>query len=406
MSSWKECKLGDVAEITSSKRIFYSEYVPSGIPFWRSKEVIEKFNRKNISTDLFISNEKYQEIKSKFGVPQQNDILLTSVGTLGIPYLVQSDEQFYFKDGNLTWIKNINNELLNPLFLFKWLSSSIGRESLHEITIGSTQEALTIAGLKTLELLLPPLEEQKVIAEVLSSLDDKIDFLHRQNQTLESFAQTLFRQWFIEEVKEEWEIKFSDAPIQIIDGDRGNNYPKNSDFFTNEYCLFLSARNVTKNGFDFSDCQFITKERDELLRKGKLSRNDVVLTTRGTVGNIAYYHELIPFENIRINSGMVILRADETKISPLYLYILMKSPLFGESVIEHTSGSAQPQLPIRDLNNVSFILPPEDIYNKFMKQVKPIYSKVFSNQKQIQTLENLRDALLPKLLSGEVRVAI
>ncbi len=103
---------------------------------------------------------------------------------------------------------------------------------------------------------------------------------------------------------------------------------------------------------------------------------------------------------------MVILRADETKISPLYLYILMKSPLFGESVIEHTSGSAQPQLPIRDLNNVSFILPPENIYNKFMEQVKPIYSKVFSNQKQIQTLENLRDTLLPKLLSGEVRVEI
>ena len=166
MSSWKSYKLGDIAEITSSKRIFYSEYVPSGIPFWRSKEVIEKFNRKNISTDLFISNEKYQEIKSKFGVPQQNDILLTSVGTLGIPYLVQSDEQFYFKDGNLTWIKNINNELLNPLFLFKWLASSIGRESLSEITIGSTQEALTISGLKTLELLLPPLEEQKAIAEV------------------------------------------------------------------------------------------------------------------------------------------------------------------------------------------------------------------------------------------------
>ena len=404
MSSWKSYKLGDIAEITSSKRIFYSEYVPSGIPFWRSKEVIEKFNRKNISTDLFISNEKYQEIKSKFGVPQQNDILLTSVGTLGIPYLVQSDEQFYFKDGNLTWIKNINNELLNPLFLFKWLASSIGRESLSEITIGSTQEALTISGLKTLELLLPPLEEQKAIAEILSSLDDKIDLLHRQNQTLECLAQTLFRQWFIEEAKEEWEIKFSDAPIQIIDGDRGNNYPKNSDFFANEYCLFLSARNVTKNGFDFSDCQFITKERDELLRKGKLSRNDVVLTTRGTVGNIAYYHELIPFENIRINSGMVILRADETKISPLYLYILMKSPLFCESVIEHTSGSAQPQLPIRDLNNVSFILPPKNIYYKFMEQVKPIYSKVFNNQKQIQTLENLRDTLLPKLLSGEVRI--
>jgi type I restriction enzyme, S subunit len=89
MSEWKECKLGDVADITSSKRIYYSDYVESGVPFWRSKEVIEQFNRKAISIDLFITNEKYEYIKTKYGVPQENDILLTSVGTLGIPYLVK-----------------------------------------------------------------------------------------------------------------------------------------------------------------------------------------------------------------------------------------------------------------------------------------------------------------------------
>lgn len=395
MSSWKKCKLGDVMDLFQglaiNSKTKYLLVEKSDLPLLRIKDLQE-------NTAEFFVNES--EVPEKC-IANENDLIFTRTGIVGLVFM---GKKGVVHNNCFRIVPKIDDIFLK--FYYYYFNREDMREYLTGISAGSVQPDMNHSIFKNEIIPVPPLEEQKAIAEILSSLDDKIDLLHRQNQTLESLAQTLFRQWFIEEAKEEWEIKFSDAPIQIIDGDRGNNYPKNSDFFTNEYCLFLSAKNVTKNGFDFLDCQFITKERDELLRKGKLSRYDVVLTTRGTVGNIAYYHELIPFENIRINSGMVILKADETKISSLYLYILMKSPLFTESVIGHTSGSAQPQLPIRDLNNVSFILPPEDIYNKFMEQVKPIYSKVFSNQKQIQTLENLRDTLLPKLLSGEVRVGI
>ena len=113
MSEWKECKLGDVAEITSAKRIYYSEYVPNGVPFFRSKEIIERFNRQNTSTELSIKRERYEEIRQKFGAPQEGDILLTSVGTLGIPCLVRKEDEFYFKDGNLTWFRNINSKTID-----------------------------------------------------------------------------------------------------------------------------------------------------------------------------------------------------------------------------------------------------------------------------------------------------
>lgn len=103
--------------------------------------------------------------------------------------------------------------------------------------------------------------------------------------------------------------------IEIIDGDRENNYPKQSDFFDNEYCLFLNAKNVTDHGFDFSNNMYITKEKDEQLRKGKLKCGDVVLTTRGTVGNLAFYDNNVIYENIRINSGMVILRMNKEKLN-------------------------------------------------------------------------------------------
>ncbi|VNT22040.1 type I restriction-modification system, S subunit, putative [Streptococcus pneumoniae] len=96
--------------------------------------------------------------------------------------------------------------------------------------------------------------------------------------------------------------------FDIIDGDRSKNYPKSDELFSEEYCLFLNTKNVTKNGFSFDTKQFITKTKDKLLRKGKLERYDIVLTTRGTVGNVAYYDELIKYKHLRINSGMVILR--------------------------------------------------------------------------------------------------
>jgi len=146
MGEWKEKQLGELSDIGSSKRIFYNEYVPVGIPFYRSKEVIEKHNGKTISTELQISIEKYSDIKEKFGVPVEGDMLLTSVGTLGIPYIVQKDETFYFKDGNLTWFRNFNNFLLNH-FLYYWIVSPVGKGELDMVSIGSTQPALTIRGL-------------------------------------------------------------------------------------------------------------------------------------------------------------------------------------------------------------------------------------------------------------------
>ncbi|MBN2589581.1 MAG: restriction endonuclease subunit S [Sedimentisphaerales bacterium] len=126
MNCWKKTTLGKVAEITSSKRIFAEEYLTEGVPFYRGKEIIEKHNGNDVSTELFISHKKYNEIRDKFSVPQAGEILLTSVGTLGIPYIVKDDEKFYFKDGNLTWFKNFDG--IENSYLYYWLISDLGKE--------------------------------------------------------------------------------------------------------------------------------------------------------------------------------------------------------------------------------------------------------------------------------------
>ena len=195
--SWKKVKVGDCCEVTSSKRIFFSEYVDSGVPFYRSKEIIETSNGQAISEPLFISQEKYEEIKKRFGVPQPGDMLLTSVGTIGVPYIVCEKDHFYFKDGNLTWFRNFSDEL-DSKYLYFWVKSSEGQGVLNNTTIGSSQKALTIASLKGLEISCPPVAVQKRIVDILAGYDAMIENNQKQIKLLEEAAQRLYKEWFVD----------------------------------------------------------------------------------------------------------------------------------------------------------------------------------------------------------------
>lgn len=198
---WEEKPLGELLTITSSKRIFYSEYVDNGVPFYRSKEIIELHNMGSTKSELYITEERFNEIIQKFGAPQEGDILLTSVGTLGIPYRVNADDRFYFKDGNLTWFKDFT--IISSIIIFYWLKSDIGKEQLDSITIGSTQSALTISGLKEIKLPIPPKETIERLTDELNSFDEKISQNKKQIQTLENLRDTLLPKLLTGEVRVE-----------------------------------------------------------------------------------------------------------------------------------------------------------------------------------------------------------
>lgn len=192
----------------------------------------------------------------------------------------------------------------------------------------------------------------------------------------------------------EW-IRIEDSAIEIIDGDRGKNYPKQDEFSDNGYCLFLNAGNVTDSGFDFQQLQFISKEKDLQLRKGKLTRNDIVLTTRGTVGNVSYYDKSIPYENMRINSGMVIFRMPkpQSEFDAQYFYHFLRSNLFKDQVLSHSSGSAQPQLPIKDLRQISVACPPLPTQRRIADILSALDDKIELNRQTNATLEAMAQAI-------------
>ena len=200
------------------------------------------------------------------------------------------------------------------------------------------------------------------------------------------------------EFASDWKIDNLSDLSSIIDGDRGKNYPKEKDFFDDEFCLFLNAGNVTKLGFDFKNKLFITKEKDQSLRNGKLERNDIVLTTRGTVGNVVLYNSDIPFDNIRINSGMVIVR-NKNKIIPEYLYSYMKSPMFESQVNKTNFGSAQPQLTIKGLAKFKVSYPEEKEQIKVSNFLSLLDKKIELQSRKIEDLKLFKKGLSNKIFS-------
>lgn len=181
-----------------------------------------------------------------------------------------------------------------------------------------------------------------------------------------------------------------DIDIEVIDGDRGKHYPHQDELSNIGFCLFLSAKNVTQNGFLFSEKQFITKEKDQLLNNGKLNRGDIIITTRGTVGNVALYTDDIPYDNIRINSGMLIIRCGDG-IDNFYLYQVLFSRWFYNQILSIQSGSAQPQLPKSHFLKMNIPLP--DIQTQ-----KKIASILLSISKKIALNNAINNNLLEQVL--------
>ena len=184
---------------------------------------------------------------------------------------------------------------------------------------------------------------------------------------------------------------------EIIDGDRGKNYPKQDEFYPQGYCLFLNTGNVTKEGLIFEENQFITKEKDEALRKGKLKRGDIVYTTRGTVGNAGYYNSNVPYENVRINSGMVILRANVEIVDARFLYQILKSEYYRPYFKQYCTGSAQPQLPIKNFSQIYLNVPDIKTQHRIADIVSAYDDLIKNNQRQIKLLEEAAQRLYKEL---------
>ena len=190
---WEMKTLGHICEITSSKRVFANEYVDTGVPFYRSKEVIEKSKQLPISVELYISESHYNKIKSSFGVPQIGDILVTAVGTIGKIWVVDTNEPFYFKDGNLVWLRNIKGAHCE---YFRYSLFYLIDEYKKVNANGAAYNALTIAKLKLMLCPLPPLSLQQSFAHKIEQIERQKAAVQSTITDLETLLAVRMQYWF------------------------------------------------------------------------------------------------------------------------------------------------------------------------------------------------------------------
>lgn len=385
-------KLGDCFEFIrngASIKQFGSE----GLPITRIETISDRTVNKEKVGYANINYPEYSEYYLKY-----NDILMSHINSeshLGkVAIYKDKTGEDIIHGMNLLCLRSNKNFLADYLYYF--FNSKIFKNQINKIMKKSVNQAsFNITNLKNLKVLNISLSKQKNIVERFSKIETLIQTRQDQVQVLDDLVESTFMQ-FINN-NEVRNILLDDI-FDFIDGDRGKNYPKKNDLLDEGYCLFLNAKNVTLNGFKFENLEFISKERDELLRKGKIERGDIILTTRGTVGNIAYYSDDINFDNIRINSGMVILRK-KTDINPTYFQQIIRSTHILKSAI---SGSAQPQLPIMNLKNIKVPLIDIEKQNHFAAFVEKIEKQKQILNDSLGQLTMLFDSLMQDSFDGSM----
>jgi type I restriction enzyme S subunit len=296
-----------------------------------------------------------------------------------------------------------NTEKILPQYLSMWFKRSEFDREAAFLGVGGIRGSMTWDDFCEMEFPLVSPEKQKTSVKAYQTIASRIALKRQINEKLEEMAGAVFEKLFETPIASNNKMVELGSIVDFVDGDRGTNYPQQDEFTPDGYCLFLNASNVTVNGFCFENNSFITKEKDKSLRKGKLSRNDIILTSRGTVGNIAFYGKRVPYENIRINSGMLIIRSKLPNYSPYFIFALLKSSYMTMAIEQFTSGSAQPQLPIKDLQHIKIPLPIDtQKVGAIAFQMEIIDNTITGNNNEICQLDALGEVLLARMTSSKV----
>ena len=403
---WKTVKLGEIAKAVGGNGFpkKYQGDKDKGIPFFKVSDMNTNGNEKFMfASNNYVDANGLKEMKAK--LHPAGTIIFPKIGgaiSTNKKRMLTIDAAF---DNNVMGVVPMNEIL--PEYLYKVFLNL----DLYELSNKAALPSITNGTVDDIEFALPPLaEQQRIVAKLdaaFAEIDKAIEVVDKKGENISALFDSSLELCLTGDEATVSDIFLSDTNfVNIIDGDRGTNYPNKSDFLDDGFCLFLNTKNVLKDGFNFDNKMFITAEKDTLLRKGKLMREDVVLTTRGTIGNIGHYSQDIENENIRINSGMVILRANPLNILPKYLFEILRSRSFKIQVEKLQKGAAQQHIPIKTLYEINFPVPNSlDEQNKIVKKIRAHQNQVKAlaplNLQKTCELKALKSAILAQDLQSE-----
>ena len=385
--SYKKTTIGAHCSVTSSKRFHASERTKEGVPFYCSKEIIQKVKGEDVTECDYISEDAYKSVKEKYGVPQVGDLLITTRGTYGVPYIYKDYDKFYFADGNLTWLKDFDDEL-DVEYLYYWINSYEGQKKIDAIAKGTAQKAVPIATLKQIEIEIPDISTQKKVVCILKAYDELIENNQKQIKLLEEATQRLYKEWFVD-------FRFPGyKETEIVDGipngwgkelvgDIIGKLPRTKQIKATEYL----SEGLTP---------IIDQSRDFIA--GYTTENDAIVNVGGPVivfGDHTRILKYIQFPFAKGADGTQLIISDRNNMPQSLLYLsLIAVDLSNYHYARH----------FKYLKAESVLVPTQKIADEFDRLVSPMFNQVQKLRYKCNKLSQARDILLPRLMNGEIEV--
>ena len=406
---WTISRLGDLFDITSSKRVFQSEWQREGVPFYRAREIIKLIEHGHVENDLFITESMFSDYSSRYGVPQEGDLMVTGVGTIGRCYRVKTGDRFYFKDGNIIWLKR-KTETESAFVEYAFQTDQLRKQI--DNAGGTTVGTYTIVRAKRTLVYLPPLPEQKKIASILSSVDETIQATREtieqtkkvkkglmQELLTRGIGHTKFKETEIGEIPESWALfRLEDVSHRVSYGFT-NPMPT-----TDSGPWMITAKDITDGRINYSTARHTSQHafNEFLSDKSRSRMGDVLITKDGTLGRVA----IVDRESICINQSVAFIRPDRDKIGSEFLCILLASPRMQTRLMQDSGGSTIKHLYISKMASMQLPLPPSTEQEKITEIVLSVDNLLQYETNHLQKLKMLKMGLMQDLLTGKVRVAV
>lgn len=413
--NWCWTYVSTAYDVTSSKRVHKEDWLSEGIPFYRTRELVKLSSNGFVDNELYISEEQYETFKREYGVPAVGDLLISGVGTIGVPYVIESHEKFYFKDGNVIWFKN--RGLFIPRFIFYLYKSMFMDKQIHDMASGTTVDTYTIINANMTKVPLAPLSEQQRIVDRIESLFAKLDEAKEKAQAVVDSFETrkaaVLHKAFTGELTAKWRAEHSvsleswvDETLQsvcsmkITDGTHK----------TPTYCdadvgvPFISAKDVTGEAICWDKIKYIVPElHEELYARLAPQLDDILLAKNGTTGVAAIVDVDKVFD---LYVTLAVLRPDKSKILPRYLLRIVNSPVCKNQFDEHLTGIGVPNLHLRDIKEVMIQVPSLAEQAAIIQVVDSIMGKEQQAKEAaeavLEKIDLMKKAILARAFRGEL----
>lgn len=411
--NWCWTYVSTAYDVTSSKRVHKEDWLSEGIPFYRTRELVKLSSNGFVDNELYISEEQYETFKREYGVPAVGDLLISGVGTIGVPYVIESHEKFYFKDGNVIWFKN--RGLFIPRFIFYLYKSMFMDKQIHDMASGTTVDTYTIINANMTKVPLAPLSEQQRIVDRIESLFAKLDEAKDKAQAVvdsfetrkaailhKAFTGELTAKWRAEHAVENssWVVKKVGEFAEVKGGKR---LPKGHVLITEKTDHpYLRIADFGENTIDQSDLHYITDETYAEISRYIITSEDVYLSIVGSIGKTGVIPKELDGANLTENAARIISQST----LPKYLCAYLSSPITQDDIQGRIRSATLGKLSLLNIKDISVPIPTKEEQAEIVRILDSLFAKEQQAKEAaeavLEKIDLMKKAILARAFRGEL----